>query len=175
MPIWARNSRGERSESFREKDALVDRSGGRDLGVSNGPEGDCGGRSCWFLAVLGRCDARRGCTADLSADEGMRLVVGVVELEGRDEGDCRAEGEDMRLMRPMRERNLSWRVMESGWRCFGATSLAMLRNKSSDCWPSSDSSDELAMSCGGGGGGGLVRAEIWRESRDGGGFVCFVC
>jgi hypothetical protein len=138
VPSWARKSRGERSESLREKEALVESSGGRDLGDSSGVPGDCGGRSCRVRDEAGRSDERRGWAVDLaSVFEGMRLTVGVVELEGTGEGDCKADGDDIRFTRAMRERNLSWRaVAESTWRCFGALSSAMFRKRSSVCSPS---------------------------------------
>jgi hypothetical protein len=111
-------------------------SGGRVRGVCSSGAGDGGDRSCGVLAEVGRSDERRGWALDLdSVADDMRVTVGVVELDGTGEGECSADGEDMRFTRAMRERSLSWRE-ESTWRCLGATSSAIFRNRSSFCSPS---------------------------------------
>jgi hypothetical protein len=116
----------------------------RDREVSSGDPGDCGGRSSRLREEVGRSDERRGWVLDRSpAVAGMRVAVGVVALEGPGEGDCSAEGDDMRFTRAMRERSFSWRAL-SWWRGgLGALSAAMCRNRSSLC--SSSVSDVLAV------------------------------
>jgi hypothetical protein len=108
--------------------------------VSSGEPGDCGGRSRRVREAVGRSEERRALDRG-SAVAGMRVTVGVVELERP--GDGSAEGDDMRFTRAMRERSFSWRAL-SWWRGgLGALSAAMCRNRSSLC--SSSVPDVLAV------------------------------